>query len=69
MKCDNVKKIYTDNGSHFIGVEKELKKTYSEMNNNKILSFMESICGEWISWNKNPGFGVAFARDKLVQHV
>ena len=32
--------IYSDNGSNFIGVERELKKAYEEMDNDKIQSFI-----------------------------
>ena len=52
----NVRSVYSDNGSNFIGAERELKKAYSEMNDNKIQSFMEGIGGDWIKWHKNPPF-------------
>ena len=47
-------KIYSDNGSNFIGAERELKKPYSEINDDKIQSCMEGIGGDWIKWHKNP---------------
>ena len=52
----NVRSIYSDNESNFIGAERELKKAYSEMDDNKIQSFMEGIGGDWIKWYKNPPF-------------
>ena len=52
----NVRSIYSDNESNFIGAERELKKAYSEMDDNKIQSFMERIGGDWIKWYKNPPF-------------
>ena len=55
-RCGNVRSAYSDNGSNFIGAERELKKAYSEMNDNKIQSFMEGIGGDWIKWHKNPPF-------------
>ena len=42
----NVRSIYSDNGSNFIAAERELKKTYSEMNEDKIQSFMDGIGGD-----------------------
>ena len=55
-RCGNVRSAYSDNGSNFIGAERELKKAYSEMNDDKIQSFMEGIGGDWIKWHKNPPF-------------
>ena len=52
----NVRSIYSDNGSNLIGVERELKKAYSEMDDNKIQLFMEGIGGDWIKWHENPPF-------------
>ena len=68
----NVRSIYSDNGSNFIGAERELKKAYSEMDDNKIQSFMEGIGGDWIKWQKNPPLQatwVEFGKGKFVQHV
>ena len=42
----NVTPIYSDNGSNFIGGERELKKAYSEMKDKKIQSFMKGIGGD-----------------------
>ena len=52
----NARLVYSDNGSNFIVARRELKKAYSEMNDNKIQSFMEGIGGDWIKWHKNPPF-------------
>ena len=49
---ENLRPIYSDNESNLIGTERELKKTYSEMND-KIQSFMEGIGEDWIKWHKN----------------
>ena len=68
----NVRSVYSDNGSNFIGAERELKKAYSEMNDNKIQSFMDGIGGDWIKWHKTPPFAShmgEFGRDKFVQHM
>ena len=68
----NVRSVYSDNGNNFIGAERELKKAYSEMNDNKIQSFMDGIGGDWIKWHKTPPFAShmgEFGRDKFVQHM
>ena len=36
VRRGNVKSVYSDIGSNFIGAERELKKAYSEMNDDKI---------------------------------
>ena len=48
VRCGKVRSVYSDIGSNFIGAERELKKAYSEMNDNKIQSFMEGTGGDWI---------------------
>ena len=50
----NIRSIYSDNGSNFIGAEQELKKVYMEMDNRKIQSFLLEHGGDWIRWHKNP---------------
>ena len=68
----NVRSVYSNNGSNFIGAERELKKAYSEMNDDKIQSFMEGTGGDWINGTKPLHFQatwVEFGRDKFAQHV
>ena len=36
VRCANVRSVYSDIGSNFIGAERELKKAYSEMNDDNI---------------------------------
>ena len=50
----NIRSIYSDNGSNFIGAEQELKKAYMEMDDRKIQSFLLEQGGDWIRWHKNP---------------
>ena len=50
----NVRLIYFDNRSNFIGAERELRKAYEEMDDDKIQSFMQEYGGDWIKWYKNP---------------
>ena len=42
----NVRSIYSDNESNFIGAGRELKKGYFEMDDYKIQSFMKGIGGD-----------------------
>ena len=50
----NIRSIYSDNESNFIGAEQELKKAYMEMDDRKIQSFLLEQGGDWIRWHKNP---------------
>ena len=55
----NIRSIYSDNGSNFIGAEQELKKAYMEMDDRKIQSFLLEQGGDWIRWhNKNPPLAI-----------
>ena len=38
----NIRSIYSDNGSNFIGAEQELKKVYMGMDERKVQSFLQS---------------------------
>ena len=49
----NVRTIYSDNGSNFIGAENELTKALEEMDD-KIQAFVEESGGDWIKWKRNP---------------
>ena len=50
----NIRSIYSDNESNFIGAEQELKKAYMEMDDRKIQSFLLEQGGDWIRWHMNP---------------
>ena len=50
----NVRSIYSDNGSNFIGAERELSKAYEEMDDDKIQSFMQEHGRDWIKRYNNP---------------
>ena len=51
---EDVRSIYSDNGSNFIVAERELRKAYEEMDDDKIKSFVQEHGGDWIKWHKNP---------------
>ena len=46
----NIRTIYSDNRSNFIGADKELKRAFEEMDNKKIQAFMQEFGGNWIKW-------------------
>ena len=50
----NIRSIYSNNGSNFIGAEQELKKAYMEMDDRKTQSFLLEQGGDWIRWHNNP---------------
>ena len=39
----NIKVLYSDNGTYFVGCENELKKAYNEIDNERIQSFMQNL--------------------------
>ena len=49
----NIKVLYSDNGTNFVGCENELKKAYKEMYNERIQSFMQSLAGDLVRWIRN----------------
>ena len=51
----NVRSIFSDNRSNFMGEERELKKVYAELDD-KIQLFIEGIGEDWIKQHKNPPF-------------
>ena len=43
-----------DNGSNFVGAQKELEKAYKEMDHKKIEFFFQNIGADYINWHRNP---------------
>ena len=46
----NIKTIFSDNGSNFIGADNELKRAFEEMDNEKIQAFKQEFGGDCIKW-------------------
>ena len=53
-KRGNIRTIYSDIGSNFIGVENELKRAFEEADDRKIQAFMQEFGRDWIKWKRNP---------------
>ena len=62
----NVQSIYSDNGSNFTGAERELRKAYEEMDDDKIQSFMQEHGGDWRDKSDLTNL-VVYERDKSDQ--
>ena len=50
----NVRSIRCDNGSNFVGAERELAKSFEKMDHRKIKHFMLNQKADWIVWKTNP---------------
>ncbi|XP_066917226.1 uncharacterized protein [Clytia hemisphaerica] len=48
-----VRSMHSDNGTNFVGTERELKKAISEMDHERIAKYMNEQDGDWI-WKFNP---------------
>ena len=43
-----------DNGSNFVGAQRELAKAFQEMDHQKIQHFLENLGSDYITWHRNP---------------
>ena len=50
----NIRVLCSDNGSNFVGAQKELEKAYKEMDCQKIEFFLQNIGADYINWHRNP---------------
>ena len=61
--------LRSDNGSNFVGAQKELEKAYKEMDHQKIEFFLQNIGADYINWHRNlPASGQmgVFGKDKCL---
>ena len=58
--CRNVRMLSSDNRISFIGAEKELRKGFLEMDQDKIRTFLQNLVSDWIMWKKHPAAGSHF---------
>ena len=54
----NVRLIRSDNGSNFVGAQKELK--ISSLDNKRIGDFLRSQDADWVVWERNPPYASNF---------
>ena len=50
----DIRVLRSDNGSNFVGAQKELEKAYNEMDHQKIQFFLQNIGADYINWHRNP---------------
>ena len=50
----NIKVLHSDNGSSFVGAQKELANVFKEMDHQKIQYFLQNIGSDYIIWHRNP---------------
>ena len=50
----NIRVLRNNNGSNFVGAQKELEKAYNEMDHQKIQFFLQNIGADYINWHRNP---------------
>ena len=54
IRRGNIRIIWSDNGSNFIGASTELKRAVSEMDKKKINDFLMELGVEWLIWKHYP---------------
>ena len=50
----NIRILRCDNGSNFVGTQRELAKAFQEMDHQKIQHFLENLGSDYIIWHGNP---------------
>ena len=50
----NIRTIRCDNGSNFVGAQRQLAKCWKEVNQKKVGEFMLQNSADWIQWKTNP---------------
>ena len=56
----NVRQIRSDNGSNFIGAQKELQKEFQRFDHKKIGDFLRTSNADWLPWKNNPPYASHF---------
>ena len=46
--------IKSDNGTNFVGADKQLHREFMNMDHSKISDFLSKHNGDWIAWKRNP---------------
>ena len=52
----NIRSMYSDNGTNFVGYNNELARCFKEMDHAKISRFLQSKNADWLTWNFNPPY-------------
>ena len=56
-RCGNIRLIRCDNGTNFTGVQSEVQKAFSEMDDEQISHFLQKLDAGCITWRNNPPSG------------
>ena len=67
----NARILHCDNGSNFVGAQRELAKAFQEMDHLKIQRFLKNLGSEYITWHRNLPAAYhmgEFGRCKFAQH-
>ena len=50
----DVRMIRSDNGTNFVGADKQLHREFMKMDHTKIANFLSRHKGDWVVWRRNP---------------
>ncbi|XP_066928973.1 uncharacterized protein [Clytia hemisphaerica] len=50
----NIRMIRSDNGTNFVGADKQLYREFMNMDHSKIADFLSKHNGDWVVWKRNP---------------
>ena len=49
----NIRQVWCDNGSNFVGAVKELQKSFQDMSHSRINEYLQMHGADWITWINN----------------